>query len=191
VFSFRRPNAVEVERRLHVARDLAAACPRILASMKGLDSSLPAGFSHDLMRTRIGSGKAAFATAKQVFADWKMFDLGWVRVANPKAKIAVGEIVAVEARTLGLWTLNFSRIVEVVDLPSRFGFIYSTTRFHVEMGEERFLIEFDPEAGGVWYDLEAVSQPAHPAARFGLPISRMYQHKFARDSHRRLSKLIP
>ena len=127
-----------------------------------------------------------FNAAKQAFADWKMFDLGWVRIANPEARIAIGEIVAVEAYTLGLWTLNFSRIVGVIDFPVKFGFIYTTTKSHVELGEERFLIEMDSNTGEVFYDIEAVSRPAHWAARLGFPVTRVFQHKFAGASHRRL-----
>jgi uncharacterized protein (UPF0548 family) len=119
-----------------------------------------------------------------------MFDLGWVRVANPNTEIAIDEMVAVEARALGLWTLNISRIVEIIDLPTMFGFIYSTTPFHVELGEERFLIKMDTATEEIWYDLEAVSRPAHLLARLGLPVTRAFQHNFARDSHRRLRELI-
>ena len=115
-----------------------------------------------------------------------MFDLGWTRVANPHASITAGQIVAVEAHTLGLWTLNLSRILEVVDTRTRFGFIYATTEMHVEQGEERFLLEFDPETGHIDYVLEAASLPRNALARLGFPVTRSFQHKFARDSHRRM-----
>lgn len=115
-----------------------------------------------------------------------MFDLGWVRVANPQTHIALGQIVAVEVQSLGLWTLNLSRIVEVIDSPGFFGFIYATTALHVEYGEERFLLQYDPATEEVSYDLEAVSQPRSLLARFSLPIARSFQHRFARDSHRRM-----
>ena len=42
---------------------------------------------------------------------------------------------------------DFNRIVEIVDNPIRFGFMYATTAFHVEEGQERFAIDFDPESG--------------------------------------------
>jgi len=70
-----------------------------------------------------------------------MFDLGWARVANPGAPIEPGQIIAMEALTLGLWTLNLSRILETVDNASRFGLLYATTPMHVEQGAERFLLE--------------------------------------------------
>lgn len=119
-----------------------------------------------------------------------MFDLSWLRVANPQARIAPGQIVAVEAHTLGLWTLNLSRIMDIVDTPVTFGFVYGTTQLHVEQGEERFLIELDPATGDVWYELEAVSRPRTMLARLGFPVTRAFQHRFARDSHRRMREEV-
>lgn len=115
-----------------------------------------------------------------------MFDLGWVRVANRDAEITVGQIVAVEAHTLGMWTLNLSRIVEVIASEHAFGFVYSTMTMHVEEGEERFLLEFDPGCSEVFYDLEAVSCPRNALARMGFPITRHFQHRFARETHTRM-----
>jgi uncharacterized protein (UPF0548 family) len=147
---------------------------------------LPFGFAQDRLRSRLGQGVPAFLAAKRAFERWVPFDLGWVRVANPESLIALGQIVAVEVKTLGRWTLNLSRIVETFDTATRFGFLYATTEKHVEEGEERFLLEFNPATGSVWYDLEAVSRPRHVLARLGLPVARAFQHRFARDSHRRM-----
>ena len=134
----------------------------------------------------IGHDQAAFAAARRAFEQWLMFDLRWVHLANPEARIVVGELVAVEAQTLGLWTVNVSRILEVVDTASRFGFVYATTEMHVEEGEERFVLELDPQSGAVTYRLDAVSRPRSALARLGFPITRRFQHRFARDSHRRM-----
>lgn len=103
--------------RVAVANEAGPGCPRILSLSLGLVSALPRGFRHDRLRSDIGEGKPAFDQARQAFLEWKMFDIGWVRVANPEASITVGQIVAVEAHTLGLWTLNMSRIVEAIDSP--------------------------------------------------------------------------
>ena len=115
-----------------------------------------------------------------------MFNLGWVRVANPEAIIAVGQLVAVEVHALGIWSLNLSRVTQAVDSPTRFGFIYATTEMHVEQGEERFLLEFDLASGDLFYQLEAVSRPRNSLAWLGFPVTRSFQHRFARDSHRRM-----
>ena len=156
---------------------------------QGLAADLTPGFKRDSSRSYLGNGPATFAEAKRAFDRWDMFDLGWVRVANPGTPFAYGKIVAVEARTLGLWTLNMSRIVETVKTATQYGFLYSTTRQHVEQGEERFLLEMDAE-GEVWYMIEAVSQPRHLLARLGFPITRFFQKRFARDSHARMLRAM-
>jgi uncharacterized protein (UPF0548 family) len=156
----------------------------------GFQASVPSGFAHDRSRTRLGAGQAVFHAAIEGFNRWAMFDLGWVRVANPRALLTTGQIVLVEARTLSLWTVNASRIIEAANTPVSFGFLYATTELHVELGEERFLIRFDPLTGDVWYDLEAVSRPQATLARLGFPLSRAFQHKFARESHRAMREAV-
>jgi uncharacterized protein (UPF0548 family) len=150
----------------------------------------PKGFVHDLSRSEIGRGLDAFVAAREAFQGWKQFDLGWVRVVNSIPRIALRELVAVEAYTAFLWSINFSRVVEVVDIPTRFGFMYTTTAFHVEEGQERFVIDFDPESELVTYLIEAVSRPRHLLARIGYPFSRAMQHRFARDSHARMRRYV-
>ncbi len=119
-----------------------------------------------------------------------MFDLGWVRVINTAAPIECRQIIAVEVRALGFWSVNLSQILETVDSETEFGFLYSTTLRHVEQGEETFLLRFDLATGEVSYELEAVSRPRHFLARLGRPIARSFQHKFARDSHRRMCQAV-
>jgi uncharacterized protein (UPF0548 family) len=191
VFSLSRPTPEAIERQIAGAGHLLSSAAPLLSPVSGLgDVRLPFGFAHDRLRTCLGQGESVFLAAKRAFERWTMFDLGWVRVANPQALITPRQIVAVEVHTIGLWTLNLSRITATVGTPGRFGFIYTTTPMHVEQGEERFLLEFDAATGGVWYDLEAVSRPRHTLARLGLSITRAFQHKFARDSHRRMREEI-
>lgn len=119
-----------------------------------------------------------------------MFDIGWVRTANPTATIAAGEIVAVEAHTLGLWTVNLSRIMDVIDEPTEFGFRYATTPDHVEEGVEQFLISLDRNTEAVLYSLKAISRPRAQLARIGYPFTRSFQRRFARDSHARMRQAV-
>lgn len=158
-----------------------------------MDGSLgtpPKGFAHDLSRSEIGRGQHVFAAVREAFRRWEQFDLGWVNVVNRVAKIAPGELVAVEAHTGCFWSVNFSRIVEVVDSSTRFGFLYTTTAYHVEEGHERFIIDFDPESESVSYLIEAISRPRHVLARIAYPFSRTMQHRFARDSHARIERCL-
>jgi uncharacterized protein (UPF0548 family) len=150
---------------------------------------VPHGYVLDHTRSEIGHGRKAFDAAKDAFRQWLHFDLGWVRVANPEVRIEVEEVVAVEAHALGLWSVNLSRILYVIDEPDRFGFGYGTTAMHVERGEERFLLEYYPVSGVVFYDLLAISQPAHWMAKLAYPFTRSRQRKFARDSHARMRRI--
>jgi len=184
VLRLTQPTQQIIDRQLDTARGLPPACPSLLALDAGLARTrLPFGFSHDRSTSVIGRGPAAFDAARRAFQQWAQFDLGWVRIANPLTPVARSRVVAVEAHTAGLWSLNMSRIIETVDTETRFGFLYATTRMHVEEGEERFLLELDPASGQVWYLIEAVSRPRHILARLGWPFARAMQHRFARDSH--------
>lgn len=192
MFRLTQPAVAVIEEKVAAAERLPSNSPAGLSLVNGLDTSarLPFGFVHDHSRSLIGHGEAAFAAARQAFRQWAMFDLGWARIANPSAPIMTGQIIAMEAKTLGLWTLNLSRIMETVDTATRFGFLYATTPMHVEQGAERFLLEFDPPTGDVHYVLEAISRPRHPLARLGLPISRHFQHQFARESHQHMLEVV-
>ena len=191
MFSLNKPTAAALNRSLAAAAHLPPSQSSFLALQTGLKSPhLPFGFAHDVSRTLLGNDESAFEQAKLAFRRWVHFDLGWVSVANPSAAIAVGQIVAVQARTLGLRSLNLSRIVEVVDTPTSFGFLYVTTPLHVENGEERFLLTLDSTNGNLWYEVEAVSRPRNLLAFLGLPITRYFQHRFARESHARIAEVV-
>jgi uncharacterized protein (UPF0548 family) len=186
VFQFTRPTQAEIEREIGIASGFGPLKAEFIALRDGLKARLPSGFAHDRSRVQLGAGRKAFEYAVRESEQWKQFDLGWVRVADSNTAIRVGNFVAVEARSLGLWSLNLSQIVEVVREPFLLGFTYKTTTHHVEEGEERFLLTLDPDSGAVWYELEAASRPHNSLARLGLPVTRMFQHRFARDSQRRM-----
>jgi uncharacterized protein (UPF0548 family) len=190
VFSPFKPSQPRIERALERAATLPANYLEEINTLGGPDGVVvPPGFDCDHTRSQIGHGIEAFQAACEGLNAWRQFDLGWVRVANPEAPIREGQVVAVEAHTLGLWSLNFSRVLYLIDEPSRFGFAYATTPMHVERGEERFLLEFDPDSGAVYYDLLAVSQPASLLAHLAYPYTRSQQRRFARDSHLRMRDL--
>jgi uncharacterized protein (UPF0548 family) len=191
VFSFTRPNQDTLEGALNRAAGLHPGSPDLLSLREGLTASrLPWGFAHDVSLSEIGRGEDAFARARLALEQWVEFDLGWVRVANHGARVRRGELVAVEAHTAGLWSLNLSRITETLDMPERFGFLYTTTTMHVEEGQERFVIELDRSSGRVLYLIEAVSRPRHLLARLGWPVGRAMQSRFRRASHARMRRAV-
>ncbi len=180
-----------IRRQTVVAEAAGRPAPRFLSLTNGVTSpQFPAFFSRDYSQSHLGNGAAAFAPARRLFARWEMFNLGWVRVVNTDAQISPNQMVGVEAHSLGLWSLNFCRIIEVIDTPTSYGFLYATTQFHIEEGEERFMLTFDELTGAVTYTLEAVSRPRDPLARLGFPVTRAFQRRFARDSHRRMNEAV-
>ena len=142
----------------------------------------PDGYAIDHHRTRLGNGAETFARAVAALRDWKQFDLGWTRIVPPHTPIQTGQIVAVQARTFAVWSLNPCRVVYVIDEEKRFGFAYGTLEAHVERGEERFLIEWDAVDDSVCYDILAFSQPRHFLVKLVRPLARRLQKRFARDS---------
>jgi uncharacterized protein (UPF0548 family) len=174
-----------LEGLMESAKDAQPSSPALLTLGGGLIAPPPLGFVHDLSRTSLGYGESVFRAGREAFQRWEQFDLGWVRVANSPT-ILVGELVAVEAHTAFVWSINFCRITEAVDTSVRFGFLYATTRTHVEEGQERFVVEYDMASGHVSYLIEAVSRPRHFLARIAYPYSRAMQHRFARESHSRM-----
>ena len=189
MFRLKEPTASAIESAIAEAARSPPTVPRFLYAEGVRNQRLPSAFSGDYSESVLGRGQVAFARARHGFERWEMFDLGWVSVANPAATIALGQTVCVKVSSLGLWSLNVSRIVEVVDIPNRFGFVYATTGLHVESGEERFLLELDPDSMQVTYSLEAVSRPRNRLAQFGFPITRAFQHRFARESHARMQQI--
>jgi uncharacterized protein (UPF0548 family) len=155
------------------------------ATVGATATSPPAGYTVDHTRVRLGAGEEVFATARSALLRWEQFRLGWVEPWPPDTPLRVGETVAIVARMLGVWWLNASRIVYVVDrdgpVPA-FGFAYGTLPGHAESGEERFLVEWDRQADDVWYDVIAFSRPRHLLARLGYPVARRFQKRFARES---------
>jgi uncharacterized protein (UPF0548 family) len=190
VFRISRASETEKERLLTTAREAPVSSPHLMNVTDGLLGKLPSGFAHDVSCSEIGRGRHVFLASCEAFRRWEEFHLGWVQVVNPTAKIVPGQLVGVEAHTAGLWSVNFSRVVEVVDSPDRFGFMYTTTALHVEEGEERFVIQIDAKSESVSYLLEAISRPRHILARIGYPFSRAMQHRFARDSHARVRSCV-
>ena len=187
MFSLRKPSPTEITSLLSRAQSLPHNyAPPLYTQFGSKQLQVPRGYVVDRHRTQIGQGAAAFEAAKAAMRQWRHFDLGWVRVANPEAQIQPGQIVIVEAHALGLWSLNCSRILYVIDEPERFGFGYGTTAQHVERGEERFLLEYHPASGALYYDLLAVSKPAHWMAQLAYLYTRSRQRKFARESHQQM-----
>jgi len=150
------------------------------------------GWNIDRHRVLLGRGEQAFMAACEAITAWQMFPQQMAQLYWPTTPLHAGNTVAVRfwAAPLRMWMLFPARIAYTVDdeldaLGSRvrhFGFAYGTLPDHAERGEERFLVEWRTADDSVWYDLLAVSQPAHWLAKLGYPYTRYQQARFRRLS---------
>ena len=95
-------------------------------------------------RSSRGQSRPAGAGSSSAWAGW--------RRGRRRRRSRTGEVVAVMARPIGLWWLNACRIVYVVDEAGPVARSASPTarcRTMRGAGEERFLVEWDRDDGGV------------------------------------------
>jgi uncharacterized protein (UPF0548 family) len=176
-----KPSAEQIRRFISRQSKLQFSYPELGASRK----TPPSGYTIDHNRIELGTGREVFARAVAALKNWRQFDLGWVRMVPEDTPIEVGAIVAILTRHFGFWSLNVCRVVYLIneDGPvKKFGFAYGTLSSHVEQGEERFTIEWCRDDDSVWYDILAFSRPNKLLMKLGLPLARMLQRRFAKDS---------
>jgi len=147
---------------------------------------MPTEFAVDHARAQLGAGALAFNRARSALVRWQQFQLGWLKAWPADTPLRAGETVVVVARTFPVWWMNAARIVYVVDestdSASRHGFAYGTLPGHVEIGEERFLVEWDRATDSVWFDVLAFSCPRHFLTRLARRQVRRMQQRFRDES---------
>lgn len=176
MFRRQRPTSRDIAAFLATQQTADFSYPEVGATR----GAIPAGYVVDRREIQLGTGRPAFDAACHALRNWKMFDLPWLQLEPPDVPIAEGSVVAIVARTLGLWAVGACRIVFVVDEPRRFGFAYGTLA-HVERGEERFLIEWR-EDDTVWYSILAFSRPGSWLTWVGYTYARHCQQCFGQGS---------
>lgn len=185
-FRFDQPGPDEFDRAI---RELETT-PYSYEEVGSTAHTLPMGWAHDDVGTRLGEGEEIWERARDALRNWSHFDLTWVRFADPGTPIAEGQTVAFASNTLGLWTLNVCRIVYVVDEDdgerARFGFAYGTLDGHVVRGEELFLLTWDHASDCVEFRITKFSRPNHPLVKLFSPVARAIQHRFSQDALERL-----
>ncbi len=130
MFLLRRPTVETTRAFLAAQARLDLTYPAV-----GATATAPPGYAVDHTRVRLGQGRQVFAAAKAALERWEQFRLGWVEAWPPETPIRAGKVVAVMARLCGLWVLNASRVVDVVNEEGpvrRFGFAYDTLPGHAE-----------------------------------------------------------
>jgi uncharacterized protein (UPF0548 family) len=189
MWSLRKPSAESIRRFLTGQANLDFTYSAVGATA----NQLPSGFVVDRTRIKLGEGEPVFQVARAALQRWRQYDLGWMEAGSPETPIQTGQVVAILARALGLWSLNACKIVYVVDESgpiSRFGLACGTLPDHAGRGEERFLIEWDQADQSVWYDILAFSRPNHFLSWLGYPIVRRTQKRFGRESAAAMLKAV-
>ena len=176
MFRLFTPTKDEIDRFIGSREADSHSYPEVCATR---ETPFPDGYVVDHNRQLLGSGLEDFQRAKAAIRSWTMFSVPGITLFYTDTPIETGRNVAMLAEHLGFCSLNSCRIVYVIDEPQRFGFAYGTLTEHVEVGEERFTVEFHPDSGEVWYDLLAFSKPGHPLVKLGYPYGRYLQKQFA------------
>ncbi|QDT80274.1 hypothetical protein Mal35_37450 [Gimesia maris] len=182
MFDFRKPDPAQISDFIKVQAQLEFTYSSIGATRS---ATPPDGFQVDHNRICLGQGRAVYEQAKRALQDWQHFRLNWVSLHRPAALPEPGQTVAILAQALGLWVLNASRVVYVLEETEpvqRYAFAYGTLPEHAECGEERFQVEWRADDDSVWYDLYAFSQPQQLLSKIAYPYVRRKQKQFARDS---------
>jgi uncharacterized protein (UPF0548 family) len=93
--------------------------------------------------------------------------------------------VAALAHHFGFWSINFCRIVYVIDEDGptrRYGFAYGTLREHAECCEERFSVEWNRASDVLSYEVLSFSRPGSSLTRIAYPLARRLQKQFVQNS---------
>ena len=135
----------------------------------------PTGFRHDTFKRTVGSGPTDFLRARHGLEQWAAHRQSGVDVFPPDAALSPDSTVAIVTRQLGLWVLAACRVVEVIDEPSRFGFMYATLPDHPEQGYESFVVS--NVDGEIIFKIDAVSRPGIAIVRFASPVTRLLQRR--------------
>ncbi len=169
-----------------------SSAPYSYAEVGALENPVfPIGYLADRHRALLGRGAAGYERAKAALRRWEMFHLGWVRLYPSAPPIAADTSIGISARFLGVWNLNFCRIVYTVEDKGdveRFGFALGTLPGHILSGEERFTVEWHRADDSVWYHVCAFSRPDQLLSRLGYPIVRQLQNRFAKESHAAMAR---
>lgn len=153
----------------------------------------PSGYTSLHGRIELGRGQEVYSRAQQALHNWKMFEVPSVVLHEPHAPIKTDTVVAVAVKHFGFWSLNFCKVVYVIDESGplfRCGFAYGTLSEHFEKGEERFMIEWDRTSDLVSYEIASFSKPGKLATWLFQPLARKMQKRFLQSSLQAMKRSI-
>jgi uncharacterized protein (UPF0548 family) len=191
---FRRPSQGEIDTYLGLPQR-PYNYPEVGSSATAAAlESIDARYDVDRHHFPLGTGRDLFRRAEASMFAWRQFEIPWLELAGATKEVISGEVVATLTRFAGLWFLNPCRVVYVEasngsaerrDIAS---FAYGTLAGHVDYGEERFSVRFNPETEEVAFEILAFSRPSIPLSRLGYFWVRRVQKRFALGAARAMTQ---
>jgi uncharacterized protein (UPF0548 family) len=191
-----RPTDQEIHARLATRE----AMPFAYSEVGATRSTPPAGYRFNHLRALLGKGEEVHARAVNALLSWRLLAVAGLEIfpsqppMQPQTNIAL--LSRHFARLGGLWSLDFSRVIYILEAQpekggaiQRTGFAYGTLPGHAVRGEEVFSIEWHLATNEVWYDIFSFSLPANVITRLAGPLARAAQKQFASASLREASHL--
>ncbi len=169
IFHLGKPSTDALARLAGSAADESPTAPPGM-----LHAATPSGYRRD--RWTRPADHDDFDAARLAVTTWAAQRTAGLTLSPPTPDLTVGVTLAF-AYPVGPGSVTGTcRIVEVIDEPDRFGFVYATLPHHPEQGEELFLVERDDQ-GTITAAIEAVWRPANLVTRIGLPATRFLQRR--------------
>ena len=139
-----------------------------------------AGYRTDRYETELGRGKEVLVRGGAALRAWFAQRAAGLWVEPDDARVAEGTTVVLVTRLGPASVLAACRVVAVVEEPRRLGFAYGTLPLHPASGEEAFVVEWGDD-DVVRFRIVAVSRPASPLARLGVPVTRLVQRRVTQE----------
>jgi uncharacterized protein (UPF0548 family) len=191
VIRLRRPSRDEIRAELRVAGRPFSYAEVAATADPARFAALAANYDLDRHCFPLGDGRDLFERARASLLSWDHFEIAWLELLGAGTPPCAGQTVATLTRAAGLWFLNACRVVYVEGdggSSNEVAFAYGTLPGHVEQGEERFAVCFDPATGAVTYRITAFSRPAVLATKVAKPWVRRIQRRFAASSAEALAR---
>lgn len=155
--------------------DSAPTYPEVGGTRAG--DSMPSGYHHVGERRQVGAADVLDRAGDVVLTLGMQRGAGVrVTVAEPLVRAGLDVLLEIGAGPFRLAAPT--RVVYVVSEPDLRGFAYGTMPGHPEVGEELFLVERVGDA--TFAEVRAFSRPGRWFTRFGGPVARVVQRRFAR-----------
>ena len=184
-----RPTDQEIRARLASREAMRFSYSEVGATR----STPPAGYRINHMRALLGKGEDVHARAVSSLLSWRLLTVAGLEIFPSQPPIEPQTNVALLSRHFarlgGLWSLDFCRVIYILEAQPenggairRTGFAYGTLPGHAVRGEEIFSIEWHVATNEVWYDIFSFSLPGNVLIRLAGPLARAAQKQFASAS---------